>query len=179
MMPRAAAVALQWWTDAVRSWWAEGDKTEGQNSQDLVAAAAKSLQSCLTLCDPTDGSPPGSPVPGILQARTLEWVAIPFSNAWKWKLSRSVMFDSSWPHRLQPTRLLCPWDFPGKSVGVGCHSFSGQDLEGMTNLLDEPRMDNLYASCLVSNEGSLRFSHCWLSFLLLAARNISKWYTDI
>ena len=42
---------------------------------------AKSLQSCLTLCDPTDGSPPGSPVPGILQARTLEWVAISFSNA--------------------------------------------------------------------------------------------------
>ena len=45
------------------------------------AAAAKSLQSCLTLCDPIDGSPPGSPVPGILQARTLEWVAISFSNA--------------------------------------------------------------------------------------------------
>ena len=46
-----------------------------------TAAAAKSLQSCLTLCDPIDGSPPGSPVPGILQARTLEWVAISFSNA--------------------------------------------------------------------------------------------------
>ena len=52
----------------------------------LAAAAAKSLQSCLTLCDPIDGSPPGSPVPGILQARTLEWVAISFSNAWKWKV---------------------------------------------------------------------------------------------
>ena len=46
-----------------------------------AAAAAKSLQSCLTLCDPIDGSPPGSPVPGILQARTLEWVAISFSSA--------------------------------------------------------------------------------------------------
>jgi len=46
-----------------------------------AAAAAKSLQSCLTLYDPTDGSPPGFPVPGILQARTLEWVAISFSNA--------------------------------------------------------------------------------------------------
>ena len=44
-------------------------------------AAAKSLQSCLTLCDPTDGSPPGSPIPGILQAKTLEWIAISFSNA--------------------------------------------------------------------------------------------------
>ena len=48
--------------------------------------AAKSLQSCPTPCDPTDGSPPGSPVPGILQARTLEWVAISSSNAGKWKV---------------------------------------------------------------------------------------------
>ena len=51
-----------------------------------AAAAAKSLQSCPTLCDPIDGSSPGSPVPGILQARTLEWVAISFSNAWKGKV---------------------------------------------------------------------------------------------
>ena len=52
----------------------------------ISAAAAKLLQSCPTLCDPIDGSPLGSPVPGILQARTLEWVAISFSNAWKWKV---------------------------------------------------------------------------------------------
>ena len=52
----------------------------------ISAAAAASLQSCPTLCDSIDGSPPGSPVPGILQARTLEWVAISFSNAWKWKV---------------------------------------------------------------------------------------------
>ena len=51
-----------------------------------AAAAAKSLQLCPILCDPTDGSPWGSPVPGILQARTLEWVAISFSKAWKWKV---------------------------------------------------------------------------------------------
>ena len=62
---------------------------------------AKSLQSCLTLCDPTDGSPPGSPFPGILQARTLEWVAISFSKAWKWKvkvksLSRVRLFTTPW-----------------------------------------------------------------------------------
>ena len=137
----------------------------------MAAAAAKSLQSCPTLCDPIDGSPPGSPVPGILQARTLEWVAISFSNACKWKVkgksfshawllvtpwtaafqappsmgfsrqeywsglpfpspmhesekwkwSCSVMSDSVRPHGLQPTRLLHPWDFPGKSTGVGCH----------------------------------------------------------
>ena len=55
------------------------------------AAAAKSLQSCPTLCDPIDGSPPGSPVPGILQTRTLEWVAISFSNAWKWKVKVKLL----------------------------------------------------------------------------------------
>ena len=53
---------------------------------DAAAAAAESLQSCLTLRDPIDSSPLGSPVPGILQARTLEWVAISFSSAWKWKV---------------------------------------------------------------------------------------------
>ena len=52
----------------------------------FTTAAAKSLQSCPTLCDPIDGSPPCSPVPGILQAKTLEWVAISFSNTWKWKV---------------------------------------------------------------------------------------------
>ena len=66
-----------------------------------AAAAAKSLQSCPTLCDPIDGSPPGSLVPGILQARTLEWVAISFSNAWKWKvnvksLSRVWLLATPW-----------------------------------------------------------------------------------
>ena len=60
--------------------------TEAPGKPNLVNAAAKSLQSCPTLCDPVDGSPPGSTVPGILQARTLEWVAISFSNAWKWKV---------------------------------------------------------------------------------------------
>ena len=75
-----------------------------------AAAAAKSLQSCLTLCDPIDGSPPGSPVPGILQARTLEWVAISVSNAWKWKvkvksLSRVWLLATPWTaaHRAPPS----------------------------------------------------------------------------
>ena len=66
-----------------------------------AAAAAKSLHSCPTLCDPLDGSPPDSPIPGILQARTLEWVAISFSNAWKWK----VKVKSLSPVRLFAT----PW----------------------------------------------------------------------
>ena len=64
-------------------------------------------------------SPPGSPVPGILQARTLEWATISFSNVWKW--SCSVVSYPQRPHGLQPTRLLRPWDFTGKSTGVGCH----------------------------------------------------------
>ena len=73
---------------------------------DQPAAAAKSLQSCPTLCDPIDSSPPGSAVPGILQARTLEWVAISFSNAWKWKvkvksLSRVLLLATSWTSAYQ------------------------------------------------------------------------------
>ena len=68
---------------------------------DAAAAAAKSLQSCLTLCDPIDSSPPGPVVLGILQARTLKWVAISFFNAWKWKvkvksLSRVWLFTTPW-----------------------------------------------------------------------------------
>ena len=134
-----------------------------------AAAAAKSLQSFPTLCDPIDGSPPGSlgfsrqehwsglpfpspmhesekwkwsrsvmsdsvqphrwqptRLPGILQARTLEWVAISFSNVWKWKVKSESEVAQSCPvlyspHGLQPTRLLCPWDFPGRSTGVGFH----------------------------------------------------------
>ena len=84
-------------------------------------AATKSCQSCSTLCDPIDGSPPSSPVPGILQARTLEWVAIIFSNAWKWKVKSLSPVRLLATPRLQPTRLLRPLDFPGKSTGVGCH----------------------------------------------------------
>ena len=75
------------------------------------------------LCNLMDSSPPGSPIPGILQARTLEWVAISFSNAWEWRvklnsLSHVQLFE---PHGLRPTRLLRLWDFPGKSTGVSFH----------------------------------------------------------
>ena len=75
-----------------------------------AAAAAKSLQSCLTLCNPIDSSSQGSPIPGILQARTLEWVAISFSNAWKWKvkvksLSRVQLCATPWTvaHQAPPS----------------------------------------------------------------------------
>ena len=75
-----------------------------------LTAATKSLQSCPTLCNPIDGSPAGSPVPGLLQARALEWVAISFSNAWKWKgkvksLSRVQLFPTPWTaaHQAPPS----------------------------------------------------------------------------
>ena len=73
--------------------------------QRRYAAAAKSLQSCPTLCDLIDGSPPGSPVPGILQARTLEWIAISFSNAWKWKVKVKSL------SRVQLYRLTNTWKY--------------------------------------------------------------------
>ena len=77
-----------------------------QGTAKFVIAIAKSLQSCPTRCDPIDGSPPGFPVPGILQARTLEWVAISFSNAWKWKakvksLSRVQLSATPWTAAFQ------------------------------------------------------------------------------
>ena len=88
-----------------------------------ATAAAKSLQSCPTPCDPIDGSPPGSPVPGILQARTLEWVAISFSNAWKWKvkvksLSHVRLLATPWTaaHQAPP-----PMGFPRQEYWSGVH----------------------------------------------------------
>ena len=103
-----------------------------------AAAAAKSLQSCPTLCNPIDGSPPGSPIPGILQARTLEWVAISFSSAWRWKVkvksfSRARLLATPWTAAYQAPLSM---DFPGKSTGVGCHC-----------LLQLKRMDLLKFSC--------------------------------
>ena len=81
-----------------------------QSCPTFLFAAAKSLQSCPTLCDPIDSSPPSSSIPGILQARTLEWVASSFSNAWKWKvkvksLSHVQLFATPWTvaHQAPPS----------------------------------------------------------------------------
>ena len=88
-----------------------------------AVAAAASLQSCLTLCDPIDCSPPGPAIPGILQARTLEWVAISFSNAWKWKvkvklLSLVWLFATPWTaaHQGPPSM-----GFSRQEHWSGCH----------------------------------------------------------
>ena len=86
------------------------------------AAAAKLLQLCPTLCDPIDSSTPGSPVPGIIQARTLDWVCHFLLQCMKVKseseVAQSCPTLRNLMHGLQPTRLLCPWDFPGKSTSV-------------------------------------------------------------
>ena len=88
--------------------------------QPYATAAAKSLQLCLTLCDPIDGS-----LPSLGFSRQEHWSGLPFpspmheSEKWKWRCS--VVSDPQRPHGLQPTRLLHPWDFPGRSTGVGCH----------------------------------------------------------
>ena len=82
-------------------WCTYSTPWHGVCEHSINVAAAKLLQSCPTLCKPIDSSPPGSPIPGVLQARTLEWVAISFSNAWKWKvkvkpLSRVWLLATPW-----------------------------------------------------------------------------------
>ena len=89
-----------------------------------IAAAAKLLQSCPTLCSPIDGSPPGFPVHGILQARILEWVAISFSNAWKWKvkvksLSHVQLLATPWTAAYQAPLSM---GFSRQEYWRGCHS---------------------------------------------------------
>ena len=104
-----------------------------------TAAAAKSLQSCPTLCDPIDGSPPGSPVPGILQARTLEWVAISFSNAGQCKVKVKSL------SRVQS--LATPWTAAYQappSMGFSRQEqWSGLPLPSPTHLLTQPRSRTL------------------------------------
>ena len=122
----------------------------------ITLYTAKSLQSCPTLCDPIDGSPPGSPVPGILQARTLEWVSISFSSAWKWKvkvklLSHVRLFAAPWTvaHQASP------------SMGFSRHEYwSGVPLPspefrwGMSNTTEDDPM--LGASLPWINQNMIR-----------------------
>ena len=91
----------QGWSPHILNWQADSLPPSHQGNPCIhiythTAKSAKSLQSCPTLCDPIDSSPPGSPVPGILQARTLEWVAISFSNAWKGKVKVKSLLATSW-----------------------------------------------------------------------------------
>ena len=100
-----------------------------------AAATAKSLQLCPTLCDPIDGSPPGSPVPGILQARTVEWVAISFSNAWKWSMKVKSL-SSVWPSRTDKKGELL-WDRIGKQEKKYLSS-TDNHLDCIIGMAEEP-----------------------------------------
>ena len=119
----------------------------------LYSSTAKSLQSCPTMCDPIDGSPLGSPVPGILQARTLEWVAISFSNAWKWKVKVKL---------LSRVRLLAtPWTAAHQaplSMGFSRQEYwSGVSLTGikphLLKRVDNPILSHLLCGLICSNFG--------------------------
>ena len=108
-------------------------------SWSLLTYAAKSLQSCPTLCDPIDGSPPGSPIPGILQAKTLEWVAISFSNAWNLKvkvksLSRLWLLATPWTaaHQAPPSM-----GFSRQEYWSGVPLPSPTYLYGISNNIDQ------------------------------------------
>ena len=110
-----------WDLSSLNSNWTQAMAVKAESQP--LAAAAKSLQSCPTLRDSTDGSPPGSPVPGILQARTLEWVAIAFSNAWKCKvkvksLSRVRLLATPWAAAYQAP---LPMGFSRQEYWSGCH----------------------------------------------------------
>ena len=120
-----------------------------------AAAAAKSLQSGPTLYDPIDGSPPGSPVPGILQARTLEWVAISFSNAWKWKVK--VMSLS----HVRPSAT--PWTAAFQAPpSMG---FSRQEYWSGVPLPSPPLALNLFKSQFFSGN-IFSWCQCWVPSLL-------------
>ena len=99
----------------------------------LAPPAAKSLESCSTLCDPIDGSPPGSPVPGIVQARILEWVAISFSNAWKWKVKGKSLSCV----RIFTTPRTAAYQAP-PSMGFSRQEYwSGLPLPSLTSVLEK------------------------------------------
>ena len=105
--PFGAFTELRKYKTRCRRFWRCLSAREKYLRAHAMLSYAKSLQSCLTLCDPIDGSPPGSPVPGILQARTLEWVAISFSNAWKWKVKVKLL-SRVWHKHCQFTALARP-----------------------------------------------------------------------
>ena len=107
-------------------------------SRQYSLSLSKSLQSCLTLCDPIDSSPPGSTIPGIFQARTLEWVAISFSNAWKWKvkgksLSHIQLLVTPWTTAYQAPHGV----FQAKVLEWSATAFSGQEY--WSGLFPSPR----------------------------------------
>ena len=146
-------------------------------------AAAKSLQSCLTLCDPIDGSPQDSPIPGILQERTMEWVAISFSNAWKWKvkvksLSCVRLLATPWTtaHQAPLSMGFSRQEYwsgvplPSPSPWISEHEFDYEDTFVLIFFLWSTfpvRQQSPLAKMLWTLRGLASFSHSWSSFLPL------------
>ena len=168
-----------------------------------AATAAKLLQSCLTLCDPIDSSPLGSAVPGILQARTLEWVAISFSNAWKWKvklksLSRVRLLATPWTAAYQAPPSM---GFSRQEYGVGCHYLLRifcTIFSNTTSLLESKLSAYLLVLSVLSSfsasyknwikmtslfltfQGSWsRYSHEWNFLTNLLCSNVTLWVVDL
>ena len=126
-------------------------------SSSFIPSTAKSLQSCPTLCNPRDGSPPGSPVPGILQARTLEWVAISLSNAWKWKVKVKL---------LSHVRLLAtPWTAAYQaplSMGFSRQEYwSGVRLPSPNWWMDKQNVLYTYKRILFSHQNKWSSDTCY------------------
>ena len=120
---------------------------KGVSCRQHIVESAKLLQSCLTLCDPIDGSPPGFAVPGILQARTLEWVAISFSSAWTWKgkvksLSRVRLFATPWTVAYEAPLSM---GFPRQEY------WSGMPLPSPINFSTYPQKSQGIASTIVNS----------------------------
>ena len=118
-----------------------------RDPSELPTAIAKSLQSCPNLCDPIDSSLPGSPRPWDSPGKNTS--GLPFPSPWKWKVkvkSLSRVPDPQRPHGLQPSRLLCPWDFPGKSTGVGCHCLLEATVKRLPSMNQEalPNTESLH-----------------------------------
>ena len=138
--------------------YTEWSKPERKTPIQYAAAAAKSLQSCPTLCDPIDGSPPGSPIPGILQERTLEWVAISFSNAWKWKVKMKSL------SRVRP--LATPWTVAHQAPP----SMGFSRLESWSGVpLPFPMLVRLY-----SKSFNLGFSSMWTENFQMLKLSLEK-----
>ena len=133
----------------------------------FMNTAAKSLQLCPTLCDPVDGSPPGSPVPGILQARTLEWVAISFSSAWKWKMkvkspSRVRLLATPWTAAYQAPPSM---GFSGQEYWRGCHCllhFMNSSLQSV-----KPQKQTFYLNSDFSSSQAQKILNCKIEMFLV------------
>ena len=158
-------------------YWVEcekGDLTSVRADGCLCSLCIASLLSCLllllshfslcpTLCDPIDAGHQAPPSLGF--SRQEHWSGLPFPSPMheseKWKWSHSVVSDSYRPHGLQPTRLLCPWDFPGKSTGVGCHCLLHKLLIARAfwnNLNDRCEKCSSGMSCICQEKKSVHFS---------------------